>query len=230
MLLRICLVSFLLASCGSSGGGGGGSSKKDIAKEYAVTVNTADDLPACDADHEGSLVYVVDSKIFKHCKDSAWAEIDLKGTDGKDGATGAKGADGTNGANGSDNRISVHVTCTTSLSQATASTNGLTVSAGGLILTYQSAILASGDRLSNGAILSGSIQTSGSSFYGASQAGATSGPVLIGDDYVGPLGYGYWILSYTNGTLSGLYTDSDLSTTDTRTFTFPSADCTSTAL
>jgi len=57
------------------------------------------ELPKCDEDAEGSLVYVKDSAKVFVCTDDGWEQLD--GKDGKDGKNGKNGADGKDGKEGS---------------------------------------------------------------------------------------------------------------------------------
>ena len=66
------------------------------------SVQSADDLPACNADTNGRLYYVEADDNFQVCKTSGWNYITIQGIAGTNGQDGAAGADGVAGANGQD--------------------------------------------------------------------------------------------------------------------------------
>ncbi len=72
----------------------------------ARLVASADRLPTCNEDSEGTLAYVITDKAFVVCSSGAWISIDLAGEDGpkgehgEDGEAGAKGDTGAQGEAG----------------------------------------------------------------------------------------------------------------------------------
>lgn len=109
----------LLAACGSIDGGSGGSGEtnivaqgeetpKDEAKpenQYAMLVQDAAALPACDANMEGRLAYVKADATFQVCASSAWSVIDIKATAGAAGVNGEKGEKGDRGEKGEPGEV-----------------------------------------------------------------------------------------------------------------------------
>lgn len=121
----IIILSLIVASCGTDSGSSGDSSSpetksietksenKSQAKTSAVDVSDAlyiatdSDLPECTDKNTKQLVYVEDSRVFKHCSKGEWkiAEIVVKdGKDGLAGKDGSNGKDGTNGVNGTNGK------------------------------------------------------------------------------------------------------------------------------
>jgi ELWxxDGT repeat protein len=69
------------------------------------SVQSSDDLPACNADTNGRLYYVEADDNFQVCKTNGWNYITIQGiagTNGQDGAQGADGAPGQDGTQGAD--------------------------------------------------------------------------------------------------------------------------------
>ena len=66
------------------------------------SVQSADDLPACNSDTNGRLYYVEADNNFQVCKTNGWNYITIQGTDGVDGQNGTDGQTGANGENGAD--------------------------------------------------------------------------------------------------------------------------------
>lgn len=102
----------LLTACGSKGGNGSSdgdeaptqqtdSGETDASTDgaesaqYAKLVADAAALPACGADHEGSLVYVKASGEFQNCASGAWSVVHIGPT-----VTGSFTCDGTIGGVG----------------------------------------------------------------------------------------------------------------------------------
>ena len=96
MRSMLILVFSLLAGCGSvKQFGGKKSDQKPGAQTEAnrenakasgagIVVND-DDLPTCDSNNNGDLVYVASAKVFRACTNGKWSTIDLKGEKGDPG-------------------------------------------------------------------------------------------------------------------------------------------------
>jgi hypothetical protein len=117
-----------------------------------------------------------------------------------DGASGSDGKSGANGKDGSDNKIKKAFSCQGTLSQASASAAGLTVPAGGLDIMYAVAETTSGDVFASGSVADSSFQASDAQFYSGSAVGSETAPVLITNDFMGGLTYGYWKISLNRTT------------------------------
>jgi hypothetical protein len=65
-------------------------------------LDSAADLPACDAGAQGWLVYLKDPGEFQACEDGAWTVVDIQGPAGAAGAVGAAGPSGAKGSDGID--------------------------------------------------------------------------------------------------------------------------------
>lgn len=101
------LVIIAAVGCGTNGADGPGSA--DAAADTpdagdaqvgstldALAVASSDDLPACDAKHDGQLAYVADEGALYACLDGAWSPAELElpsGAQGERGPTGAAGRD-----------------------------------------------------------------------------------------------------------------------------------------
>lgn len=75
----------------TSTGTGTGNSSGGTAAGHQV-VESQSDLPDCDSDHEGALVYVSESRSFRACSGGEWSVIDLKGDKGEPGEKGEAGS------------------------------------------------------------------------------------------------------------------------------------------
>lgn len=107
------LTGFLSLGCGSDTGGSNVSEavgegevseqnseeipEKEVAAgdngDFAKLVATTADLPACDENSRGHLMFVSDLSKFMVCE-TEWREINLSGKDGVDGENGADGKEG----------------------------------------------------------------------------------------------------------------------------------------
>ena len=85
-----------------------GSDKKDsgkeagtvtVVRENGMTFAAEADLPTCDGEREGFLVYVTETANFRTCTAGKWDVIDLKGGKGDKGEVGAAAADTISGVN-----------------------------------------------------------------------------------------------------------------------------------
>lgn len=96
-MIRVLLLAFALTACGGAAGFGGKSKdddkddepahdvdKEDVEAEeqdrHSMYVATADDLPDCDEDGEGWLIYVKDDEKFQACLDGDWEDVDMPET------------------------------------------------------------------------------------------------------------------------------------------------------
>lgn len=156
--------SVLVSACGSGGGGGGdGASEENNDDDgdeqetvtHAQLVATAADLPDCDADAEGLLVYVKADKNFKACSSKKWATIDLKGEDGKDGADASY-------------KIATTFAC------------GDTLASTSYYVSYQTSIMSNGDAFVTGSVSGTDYEASASEFYSVNQNGSTNNMLVLG--------------------------------------------------
>ena len=76
------------------------SNSKLNRESLSLFVNSSEDLPVCDKDREGQLVYIGDDEIFNYCKESAWLDLNIKGKNGESRTKGAKGDNGKRGHKG----------------------------------------------------------------------------------------------------------------------------------
>jgi len=112
VLFALMMITISLAGC--IGGDDAGSTDEIPTDETPIetltdwevySVQSANDLPACNADTNGRLYYVEADNNFQVCKTNGWNYITIQGLTGTDGIDGITGADGQNGTNGADGQI-----------------------------------------------------------------------------------------------------------------------------
>jgi hypothetical protein len=185
---------------------------------YTMLLDSAVNLPACEATNEGQLVYLKTEAQFQACSAGAWAVVDIKGEKGDAGEAGAAGAAGEQGEAGEagvDNHIVSSIGCNGILS-------GTSVS-----VSYSAALTAAGDVFVTGEVAGTTSQASSAKFYAASQTGAVLGAVIVVFDLSGSSNSGFWRLSLDRSTLvvSATYTDTDYAGGG-QTWTMTPDDCT----
>ncbi len=98
-MLCFCF-SLPLLSCGSdSKDSYKGGAVVSEPRENGMTFAAESDLPTCDAERDGFLVYVKETANFRTCVSGKWEVIDLKGSKGEKGEVGAAAADTISGVN-----------------------------------------------------------------------------------------------------------------------------------
>lgn len=113
--MKLLLLVLILASCGTSDNSGGqgnspvSNSNGPVSKpsesetaqsKDALYIATELELPECTDKNSKQLVYVEDSRVFKHCSKGEWKVAEILMKDGKNGKDGAAGKDGSNGKDG----------------------------------------------------------------------------------------------------------------------------------
>lgn len=102
--MLICALTFI--GCGQGSDGSKNSAPEDavesgaVGSGFAIVVNTAAEMPACNEESKRQLVYVTESSAFQTCDGSKWTTIDIKGEKGEPGAQGPAGEAGAAGAKG----------------------------------------------------------------------------------------------------------------------------------
>lgn len=94
--MKLIVLALLLAACGSKKGSGGDDNDEPTqddgtetdagvtgaeSSQYAKLIEDVAALPACDADHEGALVYVKATSEFQNCAGGKWSVIEVGAKD-----------------------------------------------------------------------------------------------------------------------------------------------------
>lgn len=73
--------------------------------DSAMLVMPGEDMPICEENNAGQLIYVKDDSEFYYCDSGlGWVVINLKGQDGRSGKDGTSGVNGRDGLAGRDGR------------------------------------------------------------------------------------------------------------------------------
>lgn len=122
---------------------------------------------------------------------------------------------GIDGDDGTDNRITTTFLCV-----------GELVGSGGFWFKYRAAVLASGDVFAFGAIQAASLDSGGSVFYSAQQAGAATAAVIFTADIAGAANGGWWRMQADRTSRVAVLEYSDVDVSGGQDiWTMPAASC-----
>ena len=100
ILLALLMTASTLSGCSGSVDGPDDGDQGELEDWNVFHVQSASDLPVCDADTDGRLYYLSSDSEFRACSGGTWSTIDLTGPSGPAGEQGPPGSDGQDGAQG----------------------------------------------------------------------------------------------------------------------------------
>ncbi len=76
MRTYVACIALTLTACGGSDDDSPTAAPAPAAP-YSIALATVEELPACDADHDKQLVYILATKEFQTCQAGAWAKVEI---------------------------------------------------------------------------------------------------------------------------------------------------------